>query len=213
METGAILGRAWVITRRYSWLWIIGLFLTGMASGNVDLTLPGGSNVTGGAAEALSVPAVIAGCATRIVCTPPRPDGLADPAVVVAASRAGVTDIFKVGGAQAIAAMAYGTASVPRVGKIFGPGNAWVTCAKSVVSSDPDGAAIDMPAGPSEVLVIADGDNDPDWMAADLLAQAEPDVSVFALGQGEAGIAPAGQFDLVLDAPTVDRGDPCAAFR
>jgi histidinol dehydrogenase len=139
----------------------------------VGLYVPAGTAPLPSAAVMLSVPAVIAGCATRIVCTPPRPDGLADPAVVVAASRAGVTDIFKVGGAQAIAAMAYGTASVPRVGKIFGPGNAWVTCAKSVVSSDPDGAAIDMPAGPSEVLVIADDSASAEFVASDLLSQAE----------------------------------------
>ena len=98
---------------------------------------------------------------------------MADPAVLVAASRAGVREIYKVGGAQAIAAMAYGTESVPRVCKIFGPGNAWVTCAKALVSTDADGAAIDMPAGPSEVLVIADDDASAEFVAADLLSQAE----------------------------------------
>ncbi len=139
----------------------------------VGLYVPSGTAPLPSAAIMLSVPAVIAGCATRIVCTPPRPDGRADPAIVVAAVRAGVTDIFKVGGAQAIAAMAYGTASVPKVGKIFGPGNAWVTCAKSVVSSDPDGAAIDMPAGPSEVLVIADDTASAEFVASDLLSPAE----------------------------------------
>ena len=139
----------------------------------VGLYVPAGTAPLPSAAVMLAVPAVIAGCGTRIVCTPPRPDGRADPAVVVAATRAGVTDIFKIGGAQAIAAMAYGTASVPKVGKIFGPGNAWVTCAKSVVSSDPDGAAIDMPAGPSEVLVIADDSASAEFVASDLLSQAE----------------------------------------
>jgi histidinol dehydrogenase len=84
-----------------------------------------------------------------------------------------VTDIYKAGGAQAVAAMAYGTESVPKVGKIFGPGNAWVTCAKTLVSADPEGAAIDMPAGPSEVLVIADADASAEFVASDLLAQAE----------------------------------------
>ena len=93
--------------------------------------------------------------------------------MLVAASRAGVTDIYKAGGAQAIAAMAYGTESVPKVDKIFGPGNAWVTCAKTLVSADPEGAAIDMPAGPSEVLVVGDGQASPEFVAADLLAQAE----------------------------------------
>jgi histidinol dehydrogenase len=93
--------------------------------------------------------------------------------VLVAAARAGITDVYKIGGAQAIAAMAYGTESVPKVCKIFGPGNAWVTSAKSVVSSDADGAAIDMPAGPSELLVIADESASADFVAADLLSQAE----------------------------------------
>ena len=139
----------------------------------VGLYVPAGTAPLPSAAVMLAVPAVIAGCGTRIVCTPPRPDGRADPAVVVASVRAGVTDIFKIGGAQAVAAMAYGTASVPKVDKIFGPGNAWVTCAKSVVSADPDGAAIDMPAGPSEVLVIADDTASPEFVASDLLSQAE----------------------------------------
>ena len=139
----------------------------------VGLYVPAGTAPLPSAAVMLAVPAVIAGCGTKIVCTPPRPDGRADPAVVVAAVRAGVTDIFKIGGAQAVAAMAYGTASVPKVGKIFGPGNAWVTCAKSVVSADPDGAAIDMPAGPSEVLVIADDLASAEFVASDLLSQAE----------------------------------------
>jgi histidinol dehydrogenase len=121
----------------------------------------------------LGVPAAIAGCPTRIMCTPPAPSGFADPAVLTAASRAGITDIFKIGGAQAIAAMAYGTESVPKVCKLFGPGNAWVTNAKSQVSVDPAGAAIDMPAGPSEVLVIADENAAAEFVAADLLAQAE----------------------------------------
>jgi histidinol dehydrogenase len=121
----------------------------------------------------LAVPAGIAACPIRVLCTPPRSDGTADPAVIVAATRAGVSDIFKVGGAQAIAAMAYGTESIPRVCKIFGPGNAWVTSAKSLVSGDPSGAAIDMPAGPSEVLVLADGNANPEFVASDLLSQAE----------------------------------------
>ena len=122
----------------------------------VGLYVPAGTAPLPSAAIMLAVPAAIAACPVRVMCTPPRPDGTADPAVLVAASLAGIRDIFKVGGAQAIAAMAYGTDSIPKVGKIFGPGNAWVTCAKSLVSADPAGAAIDMPAGPSEVLVIAD---------------------------------------------------------
>ncbi len=139
----------------------------------VGLYVPAGTAPLPSAAIMLAVPAAIAGCPIRILCTPPRPDGTADPAVVVAATRAGVRDIFKVGGAQAIAAMAYGTESVPRVCKIFGPGNAWVTCAKTLVSGDPSGAAIDMPAGPSEVLVLADGNANPEFVASDLLSQAE----------------------------------------
>lgn len=140
---------------------------------SVGLYVPAGTAPLPSAAIMLAVPAAIAGCRTRVLCTPPRPDGTADPAVIVAATRAGVRDIYKIGGAQAVAAMAYGTESVPRVLKIFGPGNAWVTAAKSLVSGAPDGAAIDMPAGPSEVLVIADDAADPEFVAADLLSQAE----------------------------------------
>ncbi len=139
----------------------------------VGLYVPAGTAPLPSAAVMLAVPAAIAGCPTRIMCTPPRPDGTADPAVLVAASRAGVTEVYKLGGAQAIAAMAYGTETVPKVCKIFGPGNAWVTCAKSLVSADAEGAAIDMPAGPSEVLVIADANASPAFVASDLLAQAE----------------------------------------
>ncbi len=139
----------------------------------VGLYVPAGTAPLPSAAIMLSVPAMIAGCRTKILCSPPRPDGTADPAVLVAASRAGVEDIFKIGGAQAIAAMAFGTESVPKVSKVFGPGNAWVTSAKSQVSADPGGAAIDMPAGPSEVLVIADENASAEFVAADLLSQAE----------------------------------------
>ena len=139
----------------------------------VGLYVPAGTAPLPSAAIMLAVPAAIAGCPTRIMCTPPRADGTADPAVLVAASRAGVRDIYKVGGAQAIAAMAYGTETIPKVGKIFGPGNAWVTCAKSLVSADPQGAAIDMPAGPSEVLVVADDSASAEFVASDLLSQAE----------------------------------------
>ena len=111
----------------------------------VGLYVPAGTAPLPSAAIMLAVPASIAGCRTKVLCTPPRKDGTADPAVLVAATRAGVTDIFKIGGAQAIAAMAYGTQSVPKVNKVFGPGNAWVTAAKSQVSGDPAGAAIDSP--------------------------------------------------------------------
>jgi histidinol dehydrogenase len=139
----------------------------------VGLYVPAGTAPLPSAAIMLAVPAAIADCPVRIVCTPPRPDGSADPAVLTAATRAGVSAIYKVGGAQAIAAMAYGTESIPKVNKIFGPGNAWVTCAKALVSADPAGAAIDMPAGPSEVLVLADDAASAEFVAADLLSQAE----------------------------------------
>jgi histidinol dehydrogenase len=139
----------------------------------VGLYVPAGSAPLPSAAIMLAVPAAIAGCPLRILCTPPRPDGTADPAVLVAASLANITEIFKIGGAQAVAAMAYGTKTIPRVRKIFGPGNAWVTCAKTLVSADSDGVAIDMPAGPSEVLVIADDGANAEFVAADLLSQAE----------------------------------------
>jgi histidinol dehydrogenase len=140
---------------------------------SVGLYVPAGTAPLPSAAIMLAVPAAIAGCPVRVLCTPPRSDGSADPAILAAASRAGVSDIFKVGGAQAIAAMAYGTATVPKVDKVFGPGNAWVTSAKSLVASDPEGAAIDMPAGPSEVLVIADDGASAELVASDLLSQAE----------------------------------------
>jgi histidinol dehydrogenase len=140
---------------------------------SVGLYVPAGTAPLPSAAIMLAVPAVIAGCPKVILCTPPRPDGTADPAVLVAASKAGVAEIYAVGGAQAIAAMAYGTETIPKVRKIMGPGNAWVTAAKSIVSSDAGGAAIDMPAGPSEVLVIADSSASAEFVAADLLSQAE----------------------------------------
>ena len=139
----------------------------------VGLYVPAGTAPLPSAAVMLAVPATIAGCPTTILCTPPRPDGTADPSVLVAATRAGVTTIFKVGGAQAIAAMAYGTESIPKVCKVFGPGNAYVTSAKAQVGSDPAGAAMDMPAGPSEVLVIADESASAEFVASDLLSQAE----------------------------------------
>jgi len=119
----------------------------------------------------LGVPAAIAGCRQVILCTPPGRDGKIDPLILFTAKLTGITDIYKTGGAQAIAAMAYGTESIPKVDKIFGPGNQYVTKAKEIVSSD--GVAIDMPAGPSEVLVIADSKADPVFVAADLLSQAE----------------------------------------
>ncbi len=139
----------------------------------VGLYVPAGTAPLPSTAIMLAVPSGIAGCPVRVLCTPPRPDGTADPAVLVAAAECGITDVFKLGGAQAIAALAYGTATVPKVDKIFGPGNAWVTAAKTEVAADPAGAALDMPAGPSEVMVIADAEADPRAVALDLLSQAE----------------------------------------
>ena len=139
----------------------------------IGMYVPAGTAPLPSTALMIGVPAQIAGCRRRVLCTPPRRDGMADPGVLYTAQACGVTDIFKVGGAQAVAAMAYGTESVPKVDKIFGPGNAWVTAAKLAVAMDPDGAAYDMPAGPSEVLVIADHAAHPEFVAADLLAQAE----------------------------------------
>jgi histidinol dehydrogenase len=140
---------------------------------SVGLYVPAGVAPLPSAAIMLAVPAKIAGCKTTVLCTPPRKDGRADPAVLVTAKLCGVDRIFKIGGAQAIAAMAYGTASVPKVDKVFGPGNAWVTAAKILVANDPEGAALDLPAGPSEVLVIADETARAEFVAADMLAQAE----------------------------------------
>jgi histidinol dehydrogenase len=142
----------------------------------VGLYVPAGVAPLPSAAIMLAVPARIAGCPTRIICTPPRRDGTADPAVLTIANLCGVRRVFKLGGAQAIAAMAYGTHSVPKVDKVFGPGNSWVTAAKLQVANDPDGAALDLPAGPSEVLVVADATARADFVAADLLAQAEHSV-------------------------------------
>jgi histidinol dehydrogenase len=139
----------------------------------VGLYVPAGSAPLPSTAIMLAVPAQIAGCPRRVMCTPPCPDGSADAAVLAAARRSGVTEIYKVGGAQAIAAMAFGTESIPKTDKIFGPGNAWVTTAKSLLAGSADGPAIDMPAGPSEVMVIADARSNPEFVASDLLSQAE----------------------------------------
>lgn len=137
----------------------------------VGLYVPGGSAPLFSTVLMLAVPARVAGCEQIVLCTPPQKDGSVAPAVLYAASVAGVRHIFKAGGAQAIGAMAYGTQSIPRVDKIFGPGNQYVTAAKQQVASS--SVAIDMPAGPSEVLVMADSTAVPAFVAADLLSQAE----------------------------------------
>ncbi|EJW93505.1 histidinol dehydrogenase [gut metagenome] len=137
----------------------------------VGLYIPGGTAPLFSTVLMLAVPAKIAGCREIVLCTPPAHDGKVHPAVLYAAKVAGVSRIFKVGGIQAIAAMAYGTESIPKVYKIFGPGNQYVTAAKQLVSLRD--VAIDMPAGPSEVEVLADEFADPTFVAADLLSQAE----------------------------------------
>jgi histidinol dehydrogenase len=139
----------------------------------VGLYVPAGSAPLPSTAVMLAVPAALAGCPQRIMCTAPSRSGGAHPAVLVAARKAGIERVFKVGGAQAIAAMAYGTASIPKCDKLFGPGNAWVTAAKMLVANDAAGAAADLPAGVTEVMVIADESARADFVAADLLAQAE----------------------------------------
>jgi len=139
--------------------------------GNVGLYIPGGTAPLFSTVLMLAVPAKIAGCQEIILCTPPDRNGDVNPLILHAAHIAGVTDIFTIGGAQAIAAMAYGTETVPKADKIFGPGNQYVTKAKEMVQLD--GIPIDMPAGPSEVLVIADKYAEPSFVASDLLSQAE----------------------------------------
>lgn len=148
--------------------------------GRVGLYVPGGSAPLFSTALMLGAPSQIAGNPVRALCTPPGRDGRISPWILCAARLCGITDVFKLGGAQAIAAMAYGTASVPKCDKLFGPGNSFVTEAKLQVSRDPAGAAIDLPAGPSEVMVVADHTADPAFVAADLLSQAEhgPDSQV-----------------------------------
>jgi histidinol dehydrogenase len=147
----------------------------------VGLYVPSGVAPLPSTALMLAVPAAIAACPVRVMCTAPSHHGAANPAVLVAARKAGIERIFKVGGAQAIAAMAYGTATIPKCDKIFGPGNSWVTAAKMLVAQDSEGAAVDLPAGPTEVLVIADDGARADFIAADLLAQAEHSTDAQAL--------------------------------
>jgi histidinol dehydrogenase len=137
----------------------------------VGLYIPGGTAPLFSTILMLSVPARIAGCKEMILCTPPAKDGTINAAILYTAQLCGITKIYKTGGAQAIAAMAYGTETIPQVYKIFGPGNQYVTAAKQLVQKD--GVAIDMPAGPSEVCVMADDTANASYVAADLLSQAE----------------------------------------
>lgn len=139
----------------------------------VGLYIPGGTAPLPSTVLMLAIPARLAGCKEIVLCTPPAKDGTINDVILAAAEIAGVKTIYRVGGAQAIAAMAYGTETIPKVDKIFGPGNQYVTAAKMLVSTEPDGAAIDMPAGPTELLVVADEAARADFVAADLLSQAE----------------------------------------
>lgn len=137
----------------------------------VGLYIPGGKAPLFSTVLMLAVPARVAGCPEVVLCTPARPDGTIAPEILYAADLCGVDRVYAVGGAQAVAALAYGTESIPRVDKIFGPGNRYVTKAKQLVGAND--VAVDLPAGPSEVLVLADDEASPDFAAADLLSQAE----------------------------------------
>ncbi|MBA7548699.1 Histidinol dehydrogenase [subsurface metagenome] len=137
----------------------------------IGLYIPGGTAPLFSTVLMLGIPAKIAGCKEIVLCSPPGKDGFLNPAIIYAASIAGIDKMYKIGGMQAIGAMAYGTDTIPAVYKIFGPGNQYVTAAKQMVARE--GMAIDMPAGPSEVAVLADESSNPVFIASDLLSQAE----------------------------------------
>ena len=172
----------------------------------VGIYIPGGSAPLFSTVLMLGIPAKIAGCKEVILCTPPNEQGEINPAILYAASLVGVTAIYSVGGAQAIAAMAYGTATIPKVHKIFGPGNQYVTAAKQLVQQN--GIAIDMPAGPSEVCVWADENAIPSFVAADLLSQAEhgPDSQVILVANNNE-IVTAIQLEIDLQLSALPRKD------
>ena len=172
----------------------------------VGIYIPGGSAPLFSTVLMLGIPAKIAGCKEIVLCTPPNEQGDIHPAILYAASLVGVTAIYSVGGAQAIAAMAYGTATIPKVHKIFGPGNQYVTAAKQLVQQN--GIAIDMPAGPSEVCVWADENAIPSFVAADLLSQAEhgPDSQVILVANNKE-IVSAIQLEIDLQLSALPRKD------
>jgi len=157
----------------------------GVAIEKVGLYIPGGTAPLFSTLLMLAIPANLAGCKEIILCTPPGKNGVVHPAILYAARQTGIKRIYRTGGAQAIAAMAYGTQSIPKVAKIFGPGNRYVTCAKMLVQMN--GTAIDMPAGPSELAILADESAVPSYIAADLLSQAEhgPDSQVLLVSDNE----------------------------
>jgi len=158
----------------------------------VGLYVPGGTAILPSTAMMLSIPAMIAGCSTIILATPPNPDGSVAPEIIYIAQKAGVNKILLAGGSQAVAAMAFGTESIPKVDKIFGPGNQFVTAAKMILQNSEAQISIDMPAGPSEVLVIADSKANPSYVAADLLSQAEHG------GDSQVVLVATSDFDLLL---------------
>ncbi|MFZ5939510.1 MAG: histidinol dehydrogenase [Bacteroidota bacterium] len=170
----------------------------------VGLYVPGGSAPLLSTVLMLGVPARLAGCREIVLCTPPGKDGKIHPGILYIANKLGITSVFKVGGVQAIAAMAYGTDSIPAVNKIFGPGNQYVMAAKQIVSRDK--VAIDIPAGPSEVAILADESCNPAYVAADLLAQAEhgPDSQVILITDSEKVIHDV-QAELELQLQTLPR--------
>jgi histidinol dehydrogenase len=161
----------------------------GVAIEKVGIYIPGGSAPLFSTVLMLGIPAKLAGCKEVVLCSPPGKDGKINDAILFAAQLIGATKVFKAGGAQAIAALAYGTESIPAVNKIFGPGNQYVTKAKQLVNLQ--GTAIDLPAGPSEVLVVADATANPVFVASDLLAQAEhgPDSQVVLVTRDESMIS------------------------
>ncbi len=177
----------------------------------IGLYVPAGSAPLPSTAIMLAVPARIAGCRTLVLATPPNRNGQADPAVLAVARQLGIRRVLLAGGAQAIAAMAYGTQTVPACLKVFGPGNRYVAEAKRQVAEDPNGAAQDLPAGPSEVLIIADGGTDPALVAMDLLSQAEhgPDSQVFLLTDSDT-LATAVQDALAAALATLPRRETAA---
>nr|DAD43088.1 TPA_asm: hypothetical protein HUJ06_001318 [Nelumbo nucifera] len=176
---------------------------------SVGLYVPGGTAVLPSTALMLSVPAQIAGCKTVVLATPPSHDGTICKEVLYCAKKAGVTHILKAGGAQAISAMAWGTASCPKVEKIFGPGNQYVTAAKMLLQNSEAMVSIDMPAGPSEVLVIADKHANPVHIAADLLSQAEhgPDSQVVLVIVGDDVDARAIEKEISKQCQSLPRGE------
>ncbi|XP_010520324.1 PREDICTED: histidinol dehydrogenase, chloroplastic [Tarenaya hassleriana] len=177
--------------------------------GSVGLYVPGGTAVLPSTALMLAIPAQIAGCKTVVLATPPAQDGSVCKEVLYCAKKAGVTHILKAGGAQAVAAMAWGTDSCPKVEKIFGPGNQYVTAAKMILQNSEAMVSIDMPAGPSEVLVIADEHASPVHIAADLLSQAEhgPDSQVVLVVVGDLVDVKAIEEEITKQCKSLPRGE------